>query len=331
MGCAASDAAASFGNRGLFDSYTVGETLACGPTGQVRSAVCKRSGEMVAVKLSPIQRRNSKREAQDASSAASGELDCWRRAGIHAHIGQLLDAYVEGRVCIFVMSLCEMSLLSYLASRGPLYDEHCLASCMGQLLCALEHVHSLDMIHRDVQLESCLMLEDRLQLCDFSSCVRIEHGEVLQGKVGSPIIMAPEMLQERPYGAKVDTWAVGVLTYMLLYGAHPYAISPDMASVAEGNPLPDFSHSEQLKHHSRVSSSAEALLRRLLERTRSKRASAVAARNSSFIQGGEPKRTRSLQPQLELVRQLQGLDADELTRSEVDKAIKSLERKQRLG
>ena len=36
--------------------------------------------------------------------------------------------------------------------------------------------------------------------------------------LGTPIYMAPEIIQEREYDEKVDTWSIGVMTYEMLYG-----------------------------------------------------------------------------------------------------------------
>ncbi len=34
--------------------------------------------------------------------------------------------------------------------------------------------------------------------------------------------MAPEVLDERPYGFEADIWSLGVVYYQLLYGKYPY-------------------------------------------------------------------------------------------------------------
>ena len=42
---------------------------------------------------------------------------------------------------------------------------------------------------------------------------------------GSPLYMAPEMLLEHKYDAKVDLWSVGVIMYECLFGKAPYSSS----------------------------------------------------------------------------------------------------------
>jgi serine/threonine protein kinase len=40
--------------------------------------------------------------------------------------------------------------------------------------------------------------------------------------LGSPMYMAPELINKTPYDERVDIWALGVLTYLLLSGKHPF-------------------------------------------------------------------------------------------------------------
>ena len=40
--------------------------------------------------------------------------------------------------------------------------------------------------------------------------------------LGSPLYMAPEIIQEQPYNHKVDIWSIGVIAYILLSGRPPF-------------------------------------------------------------------------------------------------------------
>jgi serine/threonine protein kinase len=40
--------------------------------------------------------------------------------------------------------------------------------------------------------------------------------------LGTPHYMAPELIQEREYDERVDTWSIGVMTYEMLYGTTPF-------------------------------------------------------------------------------------------------------------
>ena len=62
------------------------------------------------------------------------------------------------------------------------------------------------------------------KLTDFGfSCV-LDQGESLHQRLGTPLYMAPEMVENQAYDSKVDTWALGVLAYVLLSGGrYPFA------------------------------------------------------------------------------------------------------------
>jgi serine/threonine protein kinase len=40
--------------------------------------------------------------------------------------------------------------------------------------------------------------------------------------LGSPLYMAPELINRQPYTEKVDVWSLGVITYQLLSGKTPF-------------------------------------------------------------------------------------------------------------
>ena len=59
----------------------------------------------------------------------------------------------------------------------------------------------------------------------------------MKQRVGSPIFMAPEMLDHKPYGEKCDVWSVGVIMYMLMAKDPPFV----------GTSLPDLIHNIHTK------------------------------------------------------------------------------------
>jgi len=56
---------------------------------------------------------------------------------------------------------------------------------------------------------------------------------------GTPDYLAPELVLNTPYDDKIDNWAVGILTYELLTGASPFAVSNSKANSGDSSSSPN--------------------------------------------------------------------------------------------
>jgi len=66
-----------------------------------------------------------------------------------------------------------------------------------------------------------------IKLADFGLS-KVYTGEALQTACGTPYYVAPEILQGDGYDHKIDTWAAGVLLYVLLSGRLPFSGDSDV-------------------------------------------------------------------------------------------------------
>ena len=59
--------------------------------------------------------------------------------------------------------------------------------------------------------------------------------------LGTSLTMAPEVLDEKPYGYEADIWSIGVVYYQLLFGKYPYMGMNDYDILKKiKNTRPDF-------------------------------------------------------------------------------------------
>jgi serine/threonine protein kinase len=88
---------------------------------------------------------------------------------------------------------------------------------------ALVELHSKGIVYRDLKPENVLIAADgHLKLTDFGLSKRI--GSHTTGSFcGSIDYMAPEIVQGAQYSYEVDSWALGVLTYHLIFGKAPFS------------------------------------------------------------------------------------------------------------
>ena len=93
---------------------------------------------------------------------------------------------------------------------------------MGLELCrAVSAVHGAGLLHRDIKAHNVMRAEDgRIVLMDFGTGRELED-EASSDLAGTPLYLAPEVLQGQKATARSDTYSLGVLLYHLVTGSYP--------------------------------------------------------------------------------------------------------------
>jgi len=146
----------------------------------------------------------------------------------HPHIVPVYDAGGDGQSFYIASAFVEGETLEHKATQQPLpYRD--IARIVMKLADALEHAHSLGIVHRDVK-PSNIMLDQRGEpmLMDFGTARMAESDSMLthDGTVlGTPAYMAPEQAKGRQdhVGPASDQYSLGVVLYRLLCGRVPFA------------------------------------------------------------------------------------------------------------
>jgi predicted ATPase len=133
----------------------------------------------------------------------------------------------DGRAGIWTEYVRGATLETLLNENGPLVEAELLR--IGTAICrALSAVHAVGVVHGDIK-TSNVMREagGRIVLMDFGAGVDlgpfVGHDMGPAGSVtGTPLIMAPELLEGRPLSFASDVYAVGVLLYRLASGRYPH-------------------------------------------------------------------------------------------------------------
>lgn len=78
-------------------------------------------------------------------------------------------------------------------------------------------------IHRDLKPANILINDGLYKICDFGFAKYVNNmTEVLKSCVGSPIYMAPQILEKQKYNYKCDIWSLGIIYYEMLHGVVPW-------------------------------------------------------------------------------------------------------------
>lgn len=65
---------------------------------------------------------------------------------------------------------------------------------------------------------------DYAYAADFGFARELQSNSMAESVVGSPLYMAPELLEYKSYDAKADLWSVGIILYEMLVNDHPFLV-----------------------------------------------------------------------------------------------------------
>ena len=143
----------------------------------------------------------------------------------HPNIIKIYECYEDDFGYYVVTELC---------SGGELFDEIIsrkfteveAARLMRAILKCLNVCHLNNIVHRDLKPENIMLEEnkdyDQIKLIDFGTSIEVVMNEAIDGKIGSPSYVAPEVLMDTSYSEKVDLWSCGVIAFILLSGKLPF-------------------------------------------------------------------------------------------------------------
>jgi calcium-dependent protein kinase len=205
----------------LDNKYEVGKKVVGeGAYGTVRKAKNKTTGQVFAVKA--IHKKLVKDIALlEHEIGLMKVLD-------HPNIVKLIETFEDKRSYYIVMELCVGGeLFDRIVAKKNGFTEKTCAVLVQQMLRAGHYMHTNGVAHRDIKPENFLLAEDKdlmdatLKLVDFGLAKTVGKKD-LKTKAGTPLYMAPEILKGE-YDEKVDVWAIGVVMYILVCGAPPFA------------------------------------------------------------------------------------------------------------
>ncbi|KAJ8790274.1 hypothetical protein J1605_021351 [Eschrichtius robustus] len=190
----------------------------------------------------------------------------------HRHIVQLKDFQWDSDNIYLIMEFCAGGDLSRFIHTRRILPEKVARVFMQQLASALQFLHERNVSHLDLKPQNILLSsleKPHLKLADFGFAQHMSPWDEKHVLRGSPLYMAPEMVCQRQYDARVDLWSVGVILYEALFGQPPFA----SRSFSELEEKIRSNRVIELPLRPALSQECRDLLQRLLERDPSRRIS----------------------------------------------------------
>uniref|UniRef100_W5KXE3 Serine/threonine-protein kinase DCLK2 n=1 Tax=Astyanax mexicanus TaxID=7994 RepID=W5KXE3_ASTMX len=202
----------------IAERYRVGRMIGDGNFAVVRECVERSTGREYALKII------NKGKCRGKEHMIQNEVSILRRVK-HPNVVLLIEEMDTYSELYLVMELVKGGDLFDAITSTNKYTERDASGMLYNLASAIKYLHSLNIVHRDIKPENLLVYEHQdgsksLKLGDFGLATVVDGP--LYTVCGTPTYVAPEIITESGYGLKVDIWAAGVITYILLCGFPPF-------------------------------------------------------------------------------------------------------------
>ena len=115
----------------------------------------------------------------------------------HVNVIRLLEVFETTKHVLIVMEYAgNGDLLHCVKNRGRLTEDQAMP-IFRQVVYGLAHIHSRNILHRDIKLDNILLDADGgVKICDFGVSKIIDKAVVIYDQCGTPAYIAPEIISD---------------------------------------------------------------------------------------------------------------------------------------
>ncbi|XP_071852693.1 serine/threonine-protein kinase Nek4-like [Apostichopus japonicus] len=200
------------------DEYEKIRCLGQGSAGSVYLVKNYKTNKLLAIKKIQLDesRKSRRKESVEKEARILSQLR-------HPHIVTFFDSFFEEQqdlmsLCI-VQDFCDGGSLDAKIEahkiKNKRFDEGKIMQWFIQLVMAVQYIHSLKILHRDLKTQNVFLTKNEVvKLGDFGIARTLENTiDKAMTMVGTPSHMSPELCQDMPYNNKSDIWALGCLLF----------------------------------------------------------------------------------------------------------------------
>ncbi|XP_041278959.1 serine/threonine-protein kinase Nek8 isoform X2 [Onychostruthus taczanowskii] len=184
-----------------------------GGRGIVHLCLRKADQKLVILKQIPVEQMS-----KDERLAAQNECQVLKLLS-HPNVIEYYENFLEDKALMIAMEYAPGGTLAEFIHKrcNSLLDEDTILHFFVQILLALHHVHTKQILHRDLKTQNILLDKHRMivKIGDFGISKILSSKSKAYTVVGTPCYISPELCEGKPYNQKSDIWALGCVLYEL--------------------------------------------------------------------------------------------------------------------
>ena len=191
-------------------SYNTNNVVGKGAFSTVYLGVSLLNGEPVAIKVI-----NLGSLTMDTYQKLQNEIAILKSLPAHPNVVKVFTVLQTVHNVYIVTEHCERKL-----SKN---DNNNMVSVTLGLIDGLRHLYNHNVVHRDLKPDNVLMKNGVPKIIDLGFATTVSGpSEYMTEPLGTPLYMAPEILDRQFYTSKSDVWSLGVMLYELVFKTDPY-------------------------------------------------------------------------------------------------------------
>ena len=214
--------------------HSNGKRIGSGAYSNVYKGVDMVSGDPVAIKVVDLFHLTSREPQKKDKLIARLKIEIRiAQETDHPNLVKMLDFFQEDEKVYLIFEFCDGGdFARFLKKRGALPEDEA-RFYLQQIVDGMSYLSKNNIIHRDLKPPNILLKEENntgigktskrytLKIADFGFAKETEPDILSETICGSPLYMAPELLNRRPYSSKADLWSLGVILYEMVTGLQP--------------------------------------------------------------------------------------------------------------